>query len=78
MANVFDYLKWRGDLNLEQSKFNEIDNLILSRFSYFPFDNIIKENEVVTIKELSERFRILSCDGKNRKIWKYACYKIYK
>ena len=57
MANVFDYLKWRGDLNLEQSKFNEIDNLILSRFSYFPFDNIIKENEVVTIKELSERFR---------------------
>ena len=56
MANVFDYLNWRGDLNLEQSEFNEIDNLILSRFSYFPFDNIIKENEAVTIKELSERF----------------------
>lgn len=56
MANVFDYLKWRGDLNLEKSSFNEIDNLILSRFSYFPFDNIIKEDEVVTIKELSERF----------------------
>ena len=56
MANVFDYLKWRGDLNLEKSEFNEIDNLILSRFSYFPFDNIIKEDEVVTIKELSERF----------------------
>ena len=56
MANVFDYLQWRGDLNLEQSEFNEIDNLILSRFSYFPFDNIIKENEVVIIKELSERF----------------------
>ena len=57
MANVCDYVKWRGDLSLEQSKFNEIDNLILSRFSYFPFDEIIKENEVVTIKELSERFR---------------------
>ena len=40
------------DLNLEQSEFNEIDNLILYVFSYFPFDNIIKENEVVTIKEL--------------------------
>ena len=24
--------------------------------SYFPFDEIIKENEIVTIKELSERF----------------------
>ena len=57
MANVCDYVKWRGDLSLEHSEFNEIDNLILSRFSYFPFDEIIKENEVVTIKELSERFR---------------------
>ena len=57
MANVCDYVKWRGDITLEQSKFNEIDNLILSRFSYFPFDKIIKENEVVTIKELSERFK---------------------
>ena len=57
MANVCDYVKWRGDLSLEQSEFNEIDNLILSRFSYFPFDNIIKENEIVTIKELRERFK---------------------
>ena len=43
MANVCDYVKWRGDITLEQSKFNEIDNLILSRFSYFPFDKIIEE-----------------------------------
>ena len=57
MANIFDYIKWRGDLSLEQSEFNEIDNLILSRFSYFPFDKIIEENEIVTIKELSERFK---------------------
>lgn len=57
MANIFDYIKWRGDLSLSKDKFNEIDNLILARFSYFPFDEIIKENEVVTIKELSERFQ---------------------
>lgn len=57
MANIFDYIKWRGDLSLLKDEFNEIDNLILSRFSYFPFDEIIKENEVVTIKELSERFK---------------------
>ena len=57
MANVCDYVKWRGDITLEQSKFNEIDNLILSRFSYFPFDKIIEENEIVTIKELSKRFQ---------------------
>ena len=57
MANIFDYIQWRGDLSLSKDKFNEIDNLILSRFSYFPFDEIIKENEIVTIKELSERFK---------------------
>ena len=57
MPNVCDYIKWRGDLSLEQSKFNEIDNLILSRFSYFPFDTIIKENETTTIEELSKRFQ---------------------
>ena len=56
MANVCDYVRWRGDLTLEQSEFNEIDNLILARFSYFPFDKIIEENEIVTIKELSKRF----------------------
>ena len=56
MANVCDYVIWRGDLTLEQSEFNEIDNLILARFSYFPFDKIIRENEIATIKELSRRF----------------------
>lgn len=56
MSNVLDYINWRGDLSLKESRFNEVDNLILARFSYFPFDNIIKKEEVVTIKELSERF----------------------
>ena len=50
MSNVCDYIKWRGDLELSQSEFNEIDNLILSRFSYFPFDKIMNYNEVITIK----------------------------
>ena len=56
MPNVCDYIKWRGDITLNQSEFNEIDNLILSRFSYLPFDQIIEENEIVTIEELSKRF----------------------
>ena len=53
MANIFDYLQWRGDLTLEQDEFNEIDNLILSRFSYFPFDGLIEENENVSFDELA-------------------------
>lgn len=56
MSNICEYIKWRGDLTLEQDKFNEIDALILARFSYFPFDKIIEKDETVTIKELSKRF----------------------
>lgn len=56
MSNIVDYVKWRGDLDLNSSKFNEIDSLILNRFSYFPLDNIMKENEIVSINELSKRF----------------------
>ncbi len=56
MANIIDYVKWRGDLNLKVSEFNEIDSLILNRFSYFPLDSIIQKKEEVSIKELSERF----------------------
>lgn len=57
MPNIIDYLNWRGDLTLEQSEFNIIDNLILSRFSYFPLDNILGEKERITIKEVYDRFR---------------------
>ena len=55
MTNVHDYLLWRGDINFsKENLFNEVDSLVLARFSYLPFDKIdIKEGE--TIKELSKR-----------------------
>ena len=56
MPNIIDYVKNKGKKTLEQLEFNEVDNLILSRFAYFPFDNIMEQDEVLTIKELSERF----------------------
>jgi hypothetical protein len=41
MANIFDYLAWRGDLTFEQSPFNPVDNVILSQLSYLPLDGIV-------------------------------------
>jgi len=38
MANIFDYIKWRGDLSIRQDSFNEVDGIILSAFSYLPFE----------------------------------------
>lgn len=56
MPNINDYIKWRGDIELKVSEFNEIDSLILSRFSYLPFEGLMKKEEKLTIEELSDRF----------------------
>lgn len=41
MNTLFEYIKWRGDLSFEQSPLNEVDNLILSKLSYLPFDQAL-------------------------------------
>lgn len=41
MADIFDYISWRGDLTFEQDRFNELDALVLSRLSYLPFDGAV-------------------------------------
>lgn len=41
MADIFDYISWRGDLTFEQDGFNELDALVLSRLSYLPFDGAV-------------------------------------
>lgn len=34
---LLDYLKWRNDVSLEASPFNDIDNVILSCLAYIDF-----------------------------------------
>lgn len=41
MANILDYIEWRGDLPFTAAPFNEVDNLILARLSYIPLNGII-------------------------------------
>ena len=42
MANIFTYLRWRGDLSFAQSPFCEVDALVLARLSYIPFEGFVK------------------------------------
>lgn len=59
MPNIIDYLKWRGDLSFQEKPLNEIDNMILSRFSYLPFNKIeMKDNE--TIGSVVKKFKNVS------------------
>ena len=55
MANIFDYLDWR-DIELEKLPFNEVDNLILSRLSYFPFDGVVS-TEPVSLRYAYEQYK---------------------
>ncbi|MEG0909541.1 MAG: hypothetical protein RSH78_04170, partial [Bacilli bacterium] len=55
MGDIFDYIYWRGDLDFNQVLFNEVDNLIFSRLSYLPFENIINNNERLTIEECFQK-----------------------
>lgn len=43
MANLFDYLSWRGDLDFSQSALNPVDYLIFSQLSYLPLDGIVPQ-----------------------------------
>lgn len=59
MANILDYLNWRGDLTLVQSPFNEVDNLILAELSFVNFTGIVPgpgEGEGVPLHAAAEAF----------------------
>lgn len=59
MANMLDYIDWRGDLTFEQSPFNDIDNLIFTQLSYIDFDEIVTspdQSGFISLEKAAEIF----------------------
>ena len=59
MANMMDYLAWRGDLSFAASEFNEVDSLILSQLVYVDLDGIVPgtdTKESISLAEASESY----------------------
>lgn len=57
MANINNYLEWRGDVPVSKAlPINEIDSMILARFSYLLFSKI-KMNKKETIKSISDKMK---------------------
>ncbi len=57
--NFFTYLKWRGDISLKESPFNEIDALILCELAYIRFENVVPtigQKGAITIKEADKKY----------------------
>ena len=59
MANIFDYISWRGDLDFAQDPLNPVDNIIFSQLSYVPLDGIVPgpdEGNSISITQAAEIF----------------------
>ena len=79
MANILDYLDWRGDVPLSVDPFNEVDNLVLSELSYVNFPEIPDAGEPLSLSEASEiyfqktpfeQFDLESSEGKKMLVMK--------
>ncbi len=61
MANIYDYIDWRGDLSIQSSPFNEVDNLILTQLIYLDFTEIvpyIQSGKKIHLNEAAELYFI--------------------
>lgn len=47
MANILDYLDWRGDIPFSVAPFNAVDGLILSELGYLPLEEIVPSDFTV-------------------------------
>ena len=57
MANIIDYVKWRGDLDVTASDFNDVDSLIISQIAMINFKGIVPppfESGRISIRDTAE------------------------
>ncbi len=57
MADMFDYLKWRGDVPFYIDPFNEVDGVVLAELAYADFDGILPDSfRRVSVQEADEKY----------------------
>ncbi len=59
MANIVDYVRWRGDISLEERKFNLVDNLVFCHLGYLDMTEIFTDRKSATIAQIWDKL-----DGK--------------
>lgn len=71
MANIQDYVNWRGDLSFDAAAFNEVDNVILSELAYMDFGGIATDQGVT----LTEAARLFFSQGRGEELEKTALFQ---
>ncbi|MBO4915237.1 MAG: DUF2974 domain-containing protein [Oscillospiraceae bacterium] len=59
MANILDYITWRGDIPMKIDGFNEVDNLVLAKLSHINYTGVLPrpgEGEPLTLKETARKY----------------------
>ena len=58
MANILDYIKWRGDLSFTQDPVNAVDALVFSALSYICYGGRVEAQPmgVVSLREAAEEY----------------------
>lgn len=58
MANILDYLHWRGDLRFSERPISEVDSLILSELCYIDFSQIVPSSfdAQISVKDAAARY----------------------
>lgn len=59
MANILDYVDWRGDVPLQVSPFNEVDNLLMAELSFLDLGGIVPPPELgdgIAMKEAAKEY----------------------
>ena len=57
MANIIDYLNWRGDITFSQDPLNKVDALLFACLAYVDFAGVVSEgDEEISIHDANEVF----------------------
>ena len=53
MADILEYLDWRGDITFDVDPFNDVDNLILAQMSYTDLEGVMTQDEELSIEDVA-------------------------
>ncbi len=56
MEHLIDYVKWRGDIPFTSGEITPVDNVIFCTISYLKFDDVIRPEDTVSLRDLWERY----------------------
>lgn len=62
MANIIDYVTWRGDLSFQAAAFNPVDAMVLCEITCFPFDHIVPADFTSASLTISEACKAVVLD----------------